>query len=385
MSDNKVRTRYHRLRYAWALMAVAGVGSLSYWYLFLRPHVVCDDAYVMGNIIPVQALVPGIVVKVNVDNSMYVEAGQPLLSQELHLMTEQLEKSAANLAEAVRKTRSQFSEVQQTEAELASLKAQRAKIADDLARYRQAEAEGAIAGQKVADAVADLAILDQQILAAEAKTGKSRALVANTTVQNNPWVLKEKAEYVASYIQCHRTTLRSPVSGYVANRRVQTGQNLTPGQLLMNVVPLKDLWVTANIKETDMKNVSPGQDALITAHIYDQEVTYHGKVLGIEPAGGSTFSLFPPDNSTGNYIHIVERVPVRISIDSKELTAHPLRPGMSVTVEIQHSENNRQPHLLASAVNTDTESNRTSVYERELSEALSQADNIIRLNASKAF
>jgi membrane fusion protein (multidrug efflux system) len=380
MPDNRIRTRYHRLRYVWTMIALAGASGLSYWYLFMRPYVECDDAYVMGNIIPVQALVPGIVVNVNVDNSMYVEANQPLLNQEQHLVTEQLEKSAANLAEAVRRTRSQFSETQQMVAELATLESQKAKIASDLARYEQAEVDGAVASQKVSDAKADLDIIDQQIQAAEAKISKTKALISNTTVQNNPWVLKEKAEFITSYIQCQRTTVRSPVTGYIANRRVQPGQQVAPGQLLMNIVPLKDLWVTANIKETDVKAVSPGQDVTITAHTADQNWEYHGKVLGIEPAGGSTFSLFPPDNSTGNYIHIVERVPVRIDLNPAELSQHPLRPGMSVTVVIHHSSAKAQEDPLKSAVLAEADSYRTKVYEHELTDAVREAERIIRLN-----
>ncbi|HEX5539378.1 MAG TPA: HlyD family efflux transporter periplasmic adaptor subunit, partial [Methylophilaceae bacterium] len=328
----------------------------------------------------IQALVPGIVVKVNVDNSMYVEANQPLLSQEQHLMAEQLEKSAANLAEAVRKTRSQFSEVQQMEAELAMLKAQKAKVTDDLARYLQAESEGAVASQKVSDARADLAIIEQQIIAAQAKTAKVKALVSNTTVRSNPWVLREKADFIANYIQCQRATLRAPVTGYIANRRVQTGQQLAPGQLLMNVVPLQDLWVTANIKETNMRQVFPGQSVLITAHMYDGDFVYHGRVLGIEPAGGSTFSMFPPDNSTGNYIHIVERVPVRISLNKEELAKRPLRPGASATVKIHLAKGRKQQNPLESTVAAGAESNATAVYTREISDAVLQAEKIIRMN-----
>lgn len=380
MPTDKIRTRYHRLRYLWLILALSLITGASYWYLFMRPYVVCDDAYVMGNIIPVQALVPGIVTQVNVDNSMYVEANQPLLSQEQHLLTEQLNKSAANLAEAVRKTRSQLFEVQQMEAELATLKAQKAKISDDLARYREAGPEGAVSDQKIANARADLAILEEQIAAAVARTRKARALVLSADVQNNPWVLTAKADFITHYIQCQRANLRSPVAGYVANRRVQPGQQLNAGQLLMHIVPLKDVWVTANIKETDMKNVYPGQEVLITAHVYEGEVVYHGTVLGIEPAGGSTFSLFPPDNATGNYIHIVERIPVRISLDKQEIAQRPLRPGSSVTVEIKHAGNRRRPNPLASYVLAETQANSTSVYAREVVDARAQAEKIIKMN-----
>lgn len=375
----KIKTRYRRLKFVVSFIFLVAFSAALYWYLFASTSISCDDAYVSGNIIPVQALVPGIVVKVNVDNSMLVHTNQLLLKQEQHLMQEHMMKASASLAEAVRKTRSQFSEVDQVKGEILTLHTQQAKLKEDLTRYLQAELGGAVSSQKVSDTRADIDIVDNQMIAAEAKLQTIQALVFKTTIQNNPIVEKEKAEFIENFVQYQRASVTSPIDGYVANRRVQAGQQVVAGQLLMNIIPLNDLWITANIKETNMKRVLPGQTVVVSAHIYGRDITYHGQVIGIEPAGGSTFSLFPADNATGNYIHIVERVPVRISLRPSELSKYPLRPGMSVTVDI-NTKGALNHNPLDSKVTADTSSYATNIYERELKEASLAAVRIIQAN-----
>ena len=375
----KSKTRYRRLRFVFVLILILLILALSYWYLFDRSTISSDDAYVNGNIIPVQALVPGIVVKVSADNSMSVHANQVLVEQEQNLAHEQMENSKAALAQAVRQTHGQFAQVDQLDSQIATLQAQRVKLTDDLKRYKQVEAIGAISHQALADAQADINILDKQILATQASLKISTALVANTTTQTNPLVKQKRSDFIASYIQYKRSTISSPVDGYVANRRVQAGQQVAAGQLLMNIIPLNDLWIVANIKETDMSRIRTGQAVSVNAHSYGNDVVYHGKVMGIEPAGGSTFSMFPPDNSTGNYIHIVERVPVRISLNREDLAKYPLRPGLSVSVDIDTQNFNNLPVLQSNVVVTSA-SFATNIYQKEMDDANRIADKIIKDN-----
>lgn len=375
----KVKEKYRRLRYVFVLSMLILFAGISYWQLFLRTTINCDDAYVAGNIIPIHALVPGLVTKVYVDNSMYVYANQMLVKQERHLAEERLDRSAAALGEAIRLTRSQFAQIQQAEATVVSLRAQRVKIDENLSRYLKAESGGAVSVQKVADTRADIAIIDSEIIAAQANHQKFLALVGKTSVLQHPSVQKFKAEFIESYILYKRSDIFTPIEGYVVNRHVQVGQPLIAGQLLMNIVPLNDLWITANIKETDMQRVQPGERVIINTNIYGNDVTYHGKVLGIEPAGGSTFSLFPPENTTGNYIHIVERVPVRIGLSPSEVKEHPLRLGMSVRVNI-YTEKSLQVHPLVSYVTTENSTYSTSIYDGEMKDALSAVQHIMKKN-----
>ncbi|BAP89726.1 putative Multidrug resistance protein A [Burkholderiales bacterium GJ-E10] len=378
----KIKTRYRRLRPVAVLAVAAALMAYAYWDLFLSTTIRSDDAYVSGNIIPVQALVPGVVWKVEADNSMMVRAGQPLVEQDPNLLRARMEDGAAALAEAVRRIRSEIAQAAQSNHQLAALRLQRRKIADDLQRYVLAEAGGAVSHQKVADTRADLAILDRRIAAAQGNYAKAQALVANTDTRNNPLVLQKRADFIERYIELRRSRVVAPVDGFVANRRAEAGQRVAAGQLLMNVVSLEDLWVTANIKETEMAAIRPGQPVRITTHRYGATAAYHGKVLGIEPAGGSTFSLFPPDNATGNYIHIVERVPVRISLDAKDLASNPLRPGMSVHVDIDtaHAGASAPDSALASEVTAASNSYATRIYQTEMAAADAAADRIIRSN-----
>jgi membrane fusion protein (multidrug efflux system) len=375
----KSKPRYRRLRSVFILLLILFLLALSYWYLFDRPTISSDDAYVNGNIIPVQALVPGIVVKVNADNSMPVHANQILIEQEQNLIHEQMENSKSALGQAVRQTRGQFAQVDQFGSQIESLQAQRIKLVDDLERYKKVEALGAVSTKVVADAQFDIDILDKQIKATRASLAIATALVANTTPQTNPLVMQKRADFISSYIQFKRSTITAPVDGYIANRSVQAGQQIAAGQLLMNIIPLNDLWIVANIKETDMARVRTGEQVQVNAHSYGNDVVYHGEVLGIEPAGGSTFSMFPPDNSTGNYIHIVERVPVRISLRHDDLIKYPLRPGMSVSVDI-NTANFGQKAVLQSNVAAASASYSTKIYEKEMNEANTIADSVIKAN-----
>jgi membrane fusion protein (multidrug efflux system) len=375
----KTRTRYRRLRVVYVLFLLTVFLAALYWYLFLNRTISSDDAYVSGNIIPVQALVPGIIVGIDVDNSMIVHAGQPLIEQEQNLSRERMDKAAAALADAVRQMRGHIAQAEQANREIAALQLQRLKLSDDLVRYKEAEAGGAVSNQRVADTQADIAILDKQIQVAKENYSKAKAPIVNTTARNNPLVLQRRADFIESYIQLHRSRLLAPVDGFVANRRAQAGQQVASGQLLLNIIPLTDLWVTANIKESDIAHVRPGQAVAVVNHAYGSATRYHGRVLGIEPAGGSTFSLFPPDNATGNYIHIVERVPVRIGLDADELTRNPLRPGMSVSVDIDTARDDAMP-ALHSDVTVSSASYSTLIYRHEMDEANAAADAVINAN-----
>ncbi len=368
--------RHHRLRGALVFILILAAAAVSWWYLFQRTEVDSDDAYVAGNIVPVYALAPGIVSKLGVDNSMPVVKGQWLLDEEKNVSQARLDKATADLAEAVRKTRSLFAKVQEQQADLAALATDRNNLVQDLGRYLQAEAAGAVPVQKISDTRAEIAVLDHKISAGQAHLNNASALVSGTSVDTNPLVLQARAEFVTEYINEHRASLYSPIDGYIANRRVQAGEMLKAGQYLMSVVPLDELWINANLKETRLARIRTGETVRILAHAYGDDVVYHGQIIGMDPSGGSTFSLFPPNNATGNYIHIVERIPVRISLSPAELRAHPLRPGMSVSVRIS-TENYASFAPLSTRVSATGKTYSTDLYDTEMQAAQKAAQSII--------
>ncbi len=373
------RKRHHRLRLVLVFMLLLAGAAGSWWYLFQRNEVDSDDAYVTGNIVPVYALTPGIVTRLEVDNSMPVHKGQWLLDEEKNVSQARLDKATADLAEAVRKTRSLFAGVQEQQANIAALTEDRNRLAGDLDRYVRAQPSGAIPVQKIADTRAEIAVLDHRIAAGKAHLTNASALVSGTTITSNPLVRQARAEFIAAYISVHRTSLYAPIDGYIANRRVQAGEMVKTGQYLMSVVPLDELWITANLKETRLARIRTGETVRVLAHAYGGDVTYHGRIIGIDPSGGSTFSLFPPNNATGNYIHIVERIPVRISLSPDELHAHPLRPGMSVSVCIE-TGNAASLAPLATRVTTTGKSWSTDLYSSEMQAARHAAETVIDQN-----
>lgn len=378
-SVKHARIHHTRLSGVWTLSGIVLLSLLLYWYLFLRPVVESDDAYVSGNIIPVQALTLGIVSDVLVEDTLPVHRGQLLLKEEHNLSQLHLLKAESALAQAVRSTSGLFHQVEMERAEISALKAKQNRLTHDLTRYRSAEPSGAVSSQLVSDTQDELDELNKTLDKATAQLLKAQTLVAGTSMSNNPFVTKAKAEFMEAHIEDQRANLYSPVDGYISNRQVQAGEQIKAGQKLMAIVPLDDLWITANIKETRLADVRTGEPVEILSHTYGKDHSYHGKVLGLAPSGGSTFSLFPPNNATGNYIHIVERIPVRISLSKSELIDHPLRPGMSVKIKINTSRHAEFQTLATDVVITDP-SYATSLYRQELDIAQEAARIIIKEN-----
>jgi membrane fusion protein (multidrug efflux system) len=247
---------------------------------------------------------------------------------------------------------------------------------DDLARRLPLAADHTVSGEDVAharQAVADAsAALDVTVKQAEAQ----RSGVAGVKVDSHPAVLAARAELVQAWLAARRTAILAPVSGYVAKRAVQVGSHVTPGTALLSIVPLDQLWIDANFKESQLTHIRVGQDVKVEADVYGSKVIYHGKVMGMSAGTGSAFSLLPAQNATGNWIKVVQRVPVRISLDPRELASHPLRIGLSTTATVDLSQDgaalgNAAP---ASAVYT------TATLNQPVAEAQGIADRIVREN-----
>ena len=363
-----------------AAFLVAGAAWTAYYQLVLSREEVTDNAYVGGNLVTLSAQVTGNVDAIRADETQMVKAGAPLITLNAIDADLALRQAHARLGNVVRQERERYASVAQYDAVIEQRRLALATAQGNLARRAPLAADHTISGedlvhakQAVDDAKAALVVAQRQ--AESAKSG-----VAGVNLASHPAVLSARGDVLQAWLAVRRNAVVAPVSGYVAKRSVQLGSHVTPGTPLMSIVPLDQLWVDANFKESELRNIRVGQAATIETDLYGSKVVYHGKVLGMSAGTGSAFSLLPAQNATGNWIKVVQRVPVRITLDPKELAAHPLRIGLSttVTVDTSHGEGATldQP-LAASAVYT------TSALSQPVDEAEKMADAIIAQNLAR--
>ena len=370
-----------RRRSLWAVticIVLAVVASGLYWWVDVRQWAQTNDAYVTGNITPIQAQTEGSVTDVLVDNTQYVTEGQVLVRMQGDRAQLAMQKAQAHLGTVTRQVKRLMHKLQEDQGQLDTLQSREEKVKHDLDRYRQAAPDQAVSAIKVQNTTDQLAVLHHQIVAAQARLASDAALVKADTVEQNPLVHQAAAEYLQAWLNWRRLNVRAPISGFVAQREVYPGMVLSRGAHLLDIVPLDDIWVVANIKETDMARVRPGQKVQLTTYYYGDGIRYDGLVQGLEAGAGSAFSILPPENATGNYIHIVERVPVRISIDAAELERHPLRPGLSMVARIDLESNGQK--INAPLVITPKRSYRTRIYAHQLELGRQLATRIIQEN-----
>jgi membrane fusion protein (multidrug efflux system) len=320
------------------LFAAGGLTYGAYATLVLSQRIETDNAYVGGNLINVSSQVAGSVVEIRADETQQVQAGAEIVRLDPADAEIALTQAEARLGSAVRQQRERYSNVEQLLAVAEQRRVAVQSAREDLARRAPLAAEQVVSGEDVAharraveDARAALDVALKQVAAA-------RAGVAGVDAAHHPSVLAAKADFLQAWLASRRNAIVAPVSGYVAKRSVQVGSRITPGAPLLSVVPLDQLWVDANFKESELRDIRVGQPVTIEADMYGNKVAFHGKVMGLAAGTGSAFSLLPAQNASGNWIKVVQRVPVRISLDPKELARHPLRVGLSATVDVDISK-----------------------------------------------
>ena len=327
--------------------AAIGIAYAAYWGIHLRHLESTDDAYVGGNVVQITPQIAGTVVAVGADDTAFVKAGQTLVQLDQADAQVALEQAEAQLGRAVREVRSLFATSGQLQASVEMRQSDVAKANEDLARRERLAGSGAISKEEVQHARDAARSAQSALVAAQQELAANRARVDRTTVENHPDVRNAAARVHDAYLTYARTALPAPVSGYVAKRSVQLGQRVSPGTPLMAVVPLEQVWVDANFKEAQLAGMRAGQPVKVTADIYGGKVVYHGRVAGFGAGTGAAFALLPAQNATGNWIKIVQRVPVRIALDPKELSEHPLQIGLSMQAEVDTRERggNRLPEI----------------------------------------
>jgi membrane fusion protein (multidrug efflux system) len=330
-----------------AVVALAGLGWGLYDWLVLSHYEETDNAYVQGNLIQITPQVGGTVVAIFADETEPVQAGQPLVRLDPADTGVALAQAEAALGQTVRQVRTLYvnnaalaAQVRLREADLARAATLLATAQQDFAR-RQGLSGGAVSGEELAHTRDQVTAAQSALNAAEAalaaaheQLASNQALTDGTPVAQHPSVQAAAAKLREAWLAAHRTELPAPVSGYVGKRVVQLGQRVAPGLPLMILTPLDQLWVDANFKENQLREIRIGQPVTLTADIYGGKVKYRGKVAGLGIATGAATALLPAQNATGNWIKVVQRVPVRISLDAEQIKAHPLRVGLSMQVRV---------------------------------------------------
>jgi membrane fusion protein (multidrug efflux system) len=321
-----------------SVFLLAGAGFTLWWLLHGQYHETTDDAYVSGNLVQITPQVAGTVLAIRADDTDYVKSGNTLVELDKADAQTVLAQAEAQLAKTVRSVRTLRATSTEAEANVALRRSDLRKAEQDLARRRSVESTGAVSGEELQHAVDARNAARAALDAAEKQLEAQRAMVDRTEVHDHPDVRRAAAQVREAFLAYSRTQIPAPISGFVARRTVQPGQRVSPGNVLMTIVPLHDAWVDANFKENQLAHLRPGQPVTLIADAYGRSVEFHGRVTGFSAGTGSAFALLPAQNASGNWIKVVQRVPVRIALDRRELQEHPLQIGLSMKVDVDTHE-----------------------------------------------
>ncbi|MGG7648368.1 efflux RND transporter periplasmic adaptor subunit [Pseudomonas sp. ES4] len=382
--DNAQVTRNSRKRKvmlaALAIVVIlAGIGVWGYHELYGRWNESTDDAYVNGNVVEITPLVTGTVVSIGADDGDLVHEGQVLINFDPNDAEVGLQSAQANLARTVRQVRGLYSNVDGMKAQVNAQQAEVQKAQDNFNRRKNLAAGGAISQEELSHARDDLTSAQNALANARQQLKTTSALVDDTVVSSHPDVMSAAAQLRQAYLNNSRSTLIAPVTGYVAKRSVQLGQRVQPGTALMAVIPLDQLWIDANFKETQLRDMRIGQPVDIEADLYGSDVKFSGTIDSLGAGTGSAFALLAAQNATGNWIKIVQRVPVRIHINAEELARHPLRVGLSTQVDVNLRD---QSGPVLAQQSPQKASFSTNVYDRQLAEADAMITQLIHDNSA---
>ena len=333
-SNNKSQQRKKGLSIFILLLLLISLGSAAYWYFFIKGFEETEDAYVSGNQVMVSAQVAGNISKINVDNMDPVQAGDVLLELDDTNAKLSFEQAKSNLANAVRQVSQLNYTVKQLKSAVRANEITLAQAQGNLNRRVQLVKDGAIDKESFQHAKEAVELAKANLTTSQNQLGANQALLLDGPLSEQPQIQSAVSNLKQAWLNLERTKIRSPIKGYVARRNAQVGQAVSVGGALMAVVTTDQMWLDANFKETQLTHMRIGQPAEIHFDLYGKDKTFNGKVVGIEMGTGSAFSLLPAQNATGNWIKVVQRVPVRIQLDPQQLAENPLRIGLSATVKV---------------------------------------------------
>ncbi len=340
-----------------AVFIVALVGYGVWYYLVGSHYESTDDAYVAGNVVQITPQIAGTVVSIKVDDTEIVKAGQDLVMLDKADAQVALDQAEAQLAQTVREVRNLYannatleSNIDARNDEVARNRSEVERAADDYQRRQALLASGAVSSEELKHventliaARSNLAGAEAALVASREQLAANRTLTDGTSVEQHPSVLRAAARVREAYLAVARSSIVAPVNGQIAKRTVQVGQRVAPGTPLMAIVPLDYLWVDANFKEVQLRSMKTGQPVTLEADLYGGKVEYRGHIVGLAAGTGGAFSLLPAQNATGNWIKVVQRLPVRIAIEPADLRDHPLRVGLSMVAKVKVDDQSGAP------------------------------------------
>ncbi|WP_342617944.1 HlyD family efflux transporter periplasmic adaptor subunit [Rhodoferax sp. GW822-FHT02A01] len=377
-----------------SIVVLIGLAYGAYdWYL-QRHEESTDNAYVQGNVVQITPQVGGTVTSIFADDTDFVKAGQALVQLDPADAKVALDQAEANLAQAVRQVRTLYAnnttlsaQIAIRESDVARAKTDLARATDDLNRRQSLVGNGAVSKEELNHTLSQVAAAQNALSAAQAgvtaareQLNSNQTLTEGTRVDSHPSVMAAAAKVREAYLALHRAALPAPVDGYVAKRSVQLGQRVAAGSPLMSIIPLNQLWVDANFKEVQLRNIRIGQPVTLTADVYGKKMEYKGTVAGLGAGTGAAFALLPAQNATGNWIKVVQRVPVRIALDPKQVAQSPLRVGLSMEATVDITDQSGKS--LADAAHPSS-AVQTEVYALMDKGADDEVHKIIAANAGK--
>ncbi|MCC7461104.1 MAG: HlyD family efflux transporter periplasmic adaptor subunit [Gammaproteobacteria bacterium] len=355
-----------------AIFVLIALAALAWWRFVLSVRETTNDAYVAGHTVTVSAQVPGTVVEVLAEDTQRVRAGDVLVRLDPTDAQTSLQRASGALAAAVRSARAQSAAASQADALVAARGAELASALATLARREPLAAEHAVSNEELSDARTAVQRARAALNEAEALARGAHAAVDGIQVRDNPAVLQARAAFREAWINAHRNSIVAPLDGRVAQRTAQVGRRVQAGEPLLRIVAEDQLWVDANFKETQLRNLKIGQAVRVTVDAWGGGVVYHGRVAGVSAGTGAAFALLPPQNASGNWIKVIQRVPVRIALDHRELVEHPLRIGLSTEVNVDTATPPGAAPVLATA--------GTGVYALDTERVEAEAEAIIAAN-----
>lgn len=374
---NKKRQRRNALVFLTFIFIAIGIGWSVYWYLVLRHHESTDNAYVAGNQVQIQSQVSGSVMTVNVDNTDFVKSGTILVELDPRDAEIALDKAKTELANSVRQTRQNMINSRQYQANIDVKRSELSRLQNDLKR-REVLGNSNLIGKEELQHARDSVISAKAALdVAMEQYNANQAIVLNTAIEKQPAVEQAATQVRNSWLTLQRTKIVSPVDGYVSRRSVQVGSQITLATPLMAIVPSNGMWIDANFKETQLADMRIGQPAKVTTDFYGKNIVFNGVVVGLDMGTGSAFSLLPAQNASGNWIKVVQRLPVRIALDEKQLENYPLRIGLSTEVSVDTL--NKDGKVLSKGMR-DTPAYHTSALAIDMSPANKIVTEIINNN-----
>ncbi len=352
------------------VFAAAGAGAYVYWHSYARFYETTDDAYVAGNITNVEPQTAGTVTSISADNTDTVTKGQPLVKLDDSDAVIALEKAKTELAASVNLVRGYRDRVEAARANVALRAAELERARSDYNRRKSLFEKKVLTDEALEHASIDVRASQKAADQAEHQLREAMAAAGSGTVEDHTSVRLAKDKLRDAWLALRRTVILSPVSGVVAKRSVEVGQRVAPGRPLMAVIPLDQVWVEANFKENQLKNVRVNQPVEMRSDMYGDGTVFHGRVEGVGAGSGAVFSIIPPQNASGNWIKIVQRVPVRISLDKGEVAKNPLLLGLSVKVVVDAHERGG-PAISRARDSRD-------IYKTDVYENAAGADELIR-------